>query len=98
MFPQFVLNCKTFKMFLIHTQLVNILFFFSAICESLINDRFYPSFFSGSDAASIQTRATLAEDGKTWHLNGGKIWISNGGWANVFTVFAKTQVKDKDVS
>ena len=53
---------------------------------------------SGSDAASIQTRATLAEDGKTWHLNGGKIWISNGGIANVFTVFAKTQVKDKDVS
>ena len=53
---------------------------------------------SGSDAASIQTRATLAEDGKTWHLNGGKIWISNGGIADVFTVFAKTQVKDEHVS
>ncbi|XP_005097371.1 complex I assembly factor ACAD9, mitochondrial [Aplysia californica] len=47
---------------------------------------------SGSDAASIQTRATLSEDGKTWTLNGGKIWISNGGIADVFTVFAKTEV------
>lgn len=48
---------------------------------------------SGSDAASIQTRATLAEDGKTWLLNGGKIWISNGGIAQMFTVFAKTEVQ-----
>ncbi|CAH1784431.1 unnamed protein product [Owenia fusiformis] len=47
---------------------------------------------SGSDAASIQTRATLSEDGKTYLLNGGKIWISNGGIADVFTVFAKTPV------
>jgi len=47
---------------------------------------------SGSDAASIQTRATLSEDGKTWHLSGGKIWISNGGIADLFTVFAKTEV------
>lgn len=49
---------------------------------------------SGSDAASIQTRATLSEDGKTWKLNGGKIWISNGGIADFFTVFAKTEVSD----
>lgn len=49
---------------------------------------------SGSDAASIQTRATLSEDGKTFHLNGGKIWITNGGIADVFTVFAKTEVVD----
>ncbi|KAK7488577.1 hypothetical protein BaRGS_00020194 [Batillaria attramentaria] len=48
---------------------------------------------SGSDAASIQTRATLSEDGKTFLLNGGKIWISNGGTADVFTVFAKTEVE-----
>lgn len=48
---------------------------------------------SGSDAASIQTKAVLSEDGKTWHLTGSKIWISNGGIADVFTVFAKTEVK-----
>ncbi|GAB1600902.1 acyl-CoA dehydrogenase family member 9, mitochondrial-like [Argonauta hians] len=47
---------------------------------------------SGSDAASIQTRATLSEDGKTYLINGGKIWISNGGIADVFTVFAKTEI------
>ncbi|KAF4533144.1 hypothetical protein B566_EDAN007955 [Ephemera danica] len=46
---------------------------------------------SGSDAASIQTRATLSDDGKTWLLNGSKIWISNGGIAEMFTVFAKTE-------
>ncbi|XP_060080588.1 complex I assembly factor ACAD9, mitochondrial-like [Ylistrum balloti] len=48
---------------------------------------------SGSDAASIQTKATLSEDGKTFYLNGGKIWISNGGIAEIFTVFAKTEVE-----
>lgn len=47
---------------------------------------------SGSDAASIQTRATLSPDGKHFLLNGGKIWISNGGIADVFTVFARTEV------
>jgi len=40
---------------------------------------------SGSDAASIQTRAVLSEDGKTYILNGGKIWISNGGFADLYT-------------
>ena len=54
-------------------------------------------FFSGSDAASIQTKATLSEDGKTFYINGGKIWISNGGIADIMTVFAKTEV-EKDVS
>jgi len=49
---------------------------------------------SGSDAASIQTRATLSQDGKHFLLNGSKIWISNGGWADVFTVFAQTEVVD----
>ncbi|XP_015671908.1 acyl-CoA dehydrogenase family member 9, mitochondrial [Protobothrops mucrosquamatus] len=51
---------------------------------------------SGSDAASIQTRATLSEDGKHYILNGSKIWISNGGIADIFTVFAKTDIVDKD--
>ena len=49
---------------------------------------------SGSDAASIKTRAELSADGKHYVLNGGKIWISNGGFAEIFTVFAKTPVKD----
>lgn len=89
--------------------------------------------FSGSDAASIQTRATLSEDGKHYLINGSKvrameladvqcghqiyivkssdiipsalnsedpmslylchqIWISNGGMADIMTVFARTEV------
>ncbi|MBN3287498.1 ACAD9 dehydrogenase, partial [Polyodon spathula] len=51
---------------------------------------------SGSDAASIQTRATPSKDGKHFLLNGSKIWISNGGIADIFTVFARTEVVDKD--
>nr|XP_028574788.1 acyl-CoA dehydrogenase family member 9, mitochondrial isoform X1 [Podarcis muralis] len=51
---------------------------------------------SGSDAASIQSRATLSEDGKSFILNGSKIWISNGGIADIFTVFARTEIVDKD--
>ncbi|KAM8930514.1 complex I assembly factor ACAD9, mitochondrial [Pelodytes ibericus] len=51
---------------------------------------------SGSDAASIQTRATATLDGKHFLLNGSKIWISNGGLADIFTVFARTDVVDKD--
>jgi len=50
---------------------------------------------SGSDASSISTRATLSEDGKFWILNGSKIWITGGGLADMFTVFAKTEVKDQ---
>merc|ERR1719346_403042 len=50
---------------------------------------------SGSDAGSIKTRADLSPDGKHWILNGSKIWISNGGIAEIFTVFAKTPVKDE---
>ncbi|PSN49598.1 Acyl-CoA dehydrogenase family member 9 [Blattella germanica] len=49
---------------------------------------------SGSDAGSIQTRATLSEDKKHWILNGTKIWISNGGIADFFTVFARTEIED----
>merc|ERR1719336_2711618 len=51
---------------------------------------------SGSDAGSIKTRAVPSADGKTWILNGAKIWISNGGIAEVFTVFAKTPVTDPE--
>ncbi|KAK2863102.1 hypothetical protein Q5P01_002635 [Channa striata] len=49
---------------------------------------------SGSDAASIRTSAVPSPCGKYYTLNGGKIWISNGGLAEIFTVFAKTPVKD----
>ncbi|KAI6196689.1 hypothetical protein M3Y94_01138400 [Aphelenchoides besseyi] len=51
---------------------------------------------SGSDANSIRTRAQKSEDGKHYILNGGKIWISNGGFADVFTVFAQTPVRQPD--
>ncbi len=44
---------------------------------------------SGSDAASIRTTASKNPDG-TWTLNGEKIWITNGGIAGFFTVFART--------
>ena len=37
---------------------------------------------------SIRTRAEKTADGKHYVLNGSKIWISNGGFADVFTVFA----------
>merc|ERR1719323_1344801 len=49
---------------------------------------------SGSDASSIKTRAELNKEGTHWILNGGKIWISNGGIAEIFTVFAKTPITD----
>ncbi|XP_066266753.1 very long-chain specific acyl-CoA dehydrogenase, mitochondrial-like [Branchiostoma lanceolatum] len=49
---------------------------------------------SGSDASSIKTRAVLSDDGKHFILNGGKIWISNGGLAEIFTVFAQTPLPD----
>ena len=45
---------------------------------------------AGSDAAAIQTRAELHADGSGYVLNGSKIWITNGGFADVFTVFART--------
>ncbi|CAN5185090.1 acyl-CoA dehydrogenase family protein [soil metagenome] len=44
---------------------------------------------SGSDALSAKTTAILSEDGKHYILNGQKCWITNGGFADVFTVFAK---------
>ncbi|QEC68050.1 acyl-CoA dehydrogenase [Panacibacter ginsenosidivorans] len=44
---------------------------------------------SGSDALGAKTTAILSDDGKHYILNGQKCWISNGGFANVYTVFAK---------
>src|ERR1700761_2617373 len=44
---------------------------------------------SGSDAMNVRTRAALSEDGKHYILNGEKMWISNAGFADLFTVFAK---------
>lgn len=49
---------------------------------------------AGSDAASITTRAELSANGEHYTLNGSKIWITNGGFANVFTVFARTSSAD----
>lgn len=44
---------------------------------------------SGSDANSGKTKATLSADGTHYILNGQKMWITNGGFANFMTVFAK---------
>jgi len=44
---------------------------------------------AGSDALAIRTRADLSEDGKHYILNGQKMWITNGGFADLYTVFAK---------
>ncbi len=44
---------------------------------------------SGSDAMNIRTRASLSSDGKEYILNGEKMWISNCGFADLYTVFAK---------
>lgn len=47
---------------------------------------------AGSDAANVQTTATPTADGKTFILNGGKRYITNGGIAGVLTVMARTPV------
>ena len=44
---------------------------------------------SGSDALSAKTSAILSADGKQYILNGQKCWITNGGFADVYTIFAK---------
>jgi alkylation response protein AidB-like acyl-CoA dehydrogenase len=46
---------------------------------------------SGSDANSGKTKADLSEDGTHYTVNGQKMWITNGGFANLFTVFAKIE-------
>lgn len=52
---------------------------------------------AGSDPNSGATRATLSEDGKHYILNGVKIWITNGGIADLFIVYAKID-DDKNLS
>src|SRR6266702_1766438 len=47
---------------------------------------------SGSDALNPRTRAVLSADGTTYTLNGEKMWITNAGFADIFTVFAKCAV------
>lgn len=44
---------------------------------------------AGSDALASRTRAVLSPDGNNWILNGQKMWITNGGFADLFVVFAK---------
>ncbi|MBM3808608.1 MAG: acyl-CoA dehydrogenase [Acidimicrobiia bacterium] len=49
---------------------------------------------AGSDALSARTTATLTADGRHYTLRGQKLWITNGGFADIFTVFAKVDGKD----
>ncbi len=51
---------------------------------------------SGSDALNARTRAVLSTDGTSYTLNGEKMWISNAGFADLFTVFAKCAVPNAD--
>jgi alkylation response protein AidB-like acyl-CoA dehydrogenase len=51
---------------------------------------------SGSDAMHIRTRAVLSADGSEYILNGEKMWISNAGFADLFTVFAKITSGETD--
>jgi len=44
---------------------------------------------AGSDAQNSRTRAVLSPDGRSWILNGQKMWITNGGFADVCIIFAK---------
>ncbi|MFZ1618031.1 MAG: acyl-CoA dehydrogenase family protein [Flavobacteriales bacterium] len=58
---------------------------------------------AGSDANSGKTKAALSSDGKHYVINGQKMWITNGGFADIFTVFAKvvdpkTGEMDKNLS
>lgn len=52
---------------------------------------------SGSDANSGKTKADLSDDGTHYTINGQKMWITNGGFANLFTVFAKIE-DDKNLT
>ncbi len=52
---------------------------------------------AGSDAASVRTAAKRNADG-SWTLNGEKIWITNGGIANLYTVFARTDTPEGKLS
>jgi len=66
----------------------------------LVTNKTYAAFAltepsAGSDASSIKCRAVKSPDGKHYILNGSKIWISNGGIAEIFTVFAQTEQMDE---
>jgi alkylation response protein AidB-like acyl-CoA dehydrogenase len=52
---------------------------------------------SGSDANSGKTKAVLSSDGKHYVINGQKMWITNGGFADIYIVFAKID-NDKNLS
>ena len=52
---------------------------------------------AGSDANSGKTKAVLSDDGTYYVLNGQKMWITNGGFADLFTVFAKID-SDKNLT
>lgn len=49
---------------------------------------------SGSDALSARTRAVLSDDKQTYTLNGEKMWITNAGFSDLFTIFAQCLVPD----
>ncbi len=51
---------------------------------------------SGSDAASLKTRAAWDDRRQVWVMNGGKRYITNGGKAGLFTVFARTEIGGQD--
>lgn len=58
---------------------------------------------AGSDANSGKTKAVMTPDGKHYVINGQKMWITNGGFADIFTVFAKvvdpaTGVEDENLT
>ena len=52
---------------------------------------------AGSDAASIRTKASRNDDG-SWTLSGEKIWITNGGLADLYTVFARTDTPEGKIT
>jgi alkylation response protein AidB-like acyl-CoA dehydrogenase len=52
---------------------------------------------AGSDANSGKTTATLSEDGKTYKINGQKMWISNAGFCRLMIVFARIE-NDKNIT
>jgi acyl-CoA dehydrogenase family protein 9 len=49
---------------------------------------------TGSDAGAIQTRADPTDDAPGFALQGSKLWVTNGGVADLFTVFARTSARD----
>ncbi len=51
---------------------------------------------AGSDAAGIKTKAVRDEEKGVYILNGSKLWITNGGFADFFTVFAKETITDQE--